>query len=123
MIGKWFKRDKRRSLSQPHIPWPDLPRAGFITGRSARVGDVDRGEAVFSQRTDEASAVAYPIAIPQYAFWRDETGSSVPVIVVQAEHHIAEADGEPILGLRTLEGESIVASGGEVEFLGTDLPI
>lgn len=120
MIGKWFKRDKRHSLSHPGIPWPDLPRGGFITGRSARVGDVDQGGAVFSQG---GAAEAYPITIPQYAFWKDETGSTVPVIVVQAERHIADADGEPILGLRTLEGESIVASGDEVEFLGADLPI
>jgi hypothetical protein len=44
------------------------------------------------------------------------------VIVVQAEHHIANADGEPILGLRTFEGEGIVASGDEVELLGPNLP-
>lgn len=123
MIGKWFKRIKRHSFSQPGTPWPALPQGGFITGRSARAGDVDRGEAVFSQRTDEGAVAAYPITIPQYAFWKDETGSTVPVIVVQAERHIADADGEPILGLRTLEGESIVASGDEVEFLGTDLPV
>lgn len=123
MIGKWFKRVKRHSLSPPGIPWPDLPQGGFITGRSAHVGDVDRGDAVFSQQTDEGAAAAYPITIPQYAFWKDETGSNVPVIVVQAERHIADVDVEPILGLRTFEGECIVASGDEVEFLGTDLPV
>jgi hypothetical protein len=123
MIGKWFKRDKRHLPSQPRISWPELPQNGFIVGRSARVGDVDRGEAVFSQRTDDSSGEAYPIAIPQYAFWKDEGGSAVPVIVVQAERHIAEADGEPIIGLRALDGEGIVASLGEVDLLGTDLPI
>ncbi|WP_145202671.1 hypothetical protein [Sphingobium sp. B2] len=123
MIGKWFKRYKRHLPSQPRISWPGLPQNGFIAGRSARVGDVDRGKAVFSQRTHDSSAKAYPIVIPQYAFWKDEGGSAVPVIVVQAECHIAEADGKPIIGLRTLDGESIVASLDEVEFLGTDLPI
>ncbi|PZQ55871.1 MAG: hypothetical protein DI555_07610 [Novosphingobium pentaromativorans] len=123
MIGKWFKRGTPNSLSQPHISWPNLPKHGFITGRSADVSDLDQGHAVFVQQTDAVSAEPYPIAIPQYAFWKDETGSTVPVIVVQAEHHIVAPEGEPILGLRTLDGENIVASGVEVELLGPDRPI
>jgi hypothetical protein len=43
--------------------------------------------------------------------------------VIQAERHIADADAEPILGLRTFEGEGIVASGDEVQLLGQNLPI
>jgi hypothetical protein len=123
MIGKWFRRDKPNSQLKPRISWPSLPSGGFIAGRPAEVDDLDKGQAVFSQQTDVVPAEAYPITIPQYAFWRDETGSTVPVIVIQAERHIADADGEPILGLRTFEGEGIVASGDEVQLLGQNLPI
>ncbi len=122
MIGKWFNR-KDRPSPRPVIMWPKLPEAGFLSGRSARVGDVDRGVVVFSQRTDDdLPAEPYPIAIPQYAVWRDADGTSIPVVVVQAERHVAAEDGDPIFGLRGLKGEAIVASGHEVELLGTTIP-
>jgi hypothetical protein len=122
MIGKWFSR-KDRASPPPPVTWPKLPEAGFLSGRSAKVGDVDRGEAVFSQRTDDGFlAEPYPIDIPQYANWRDEDGTKIPVIVFQAERHIADKDGDPIFGLRGLDGESIVATAPEVELLGTAIP-
>jgi hypothetical protein len=43
MIGKWFSRKDRPSPPSP-VMWPKLPEAGFLSGRSAKVGDVDRGE-------------------------------------------------------------------------------
>jgi hypothetical protein len=77
----------------------------------------------FSQRTDDGfPAEPYPIDIPQYAIWRDEDGTKIPMIVVQAERHIADKDGDPIFGLRGLDGESIVATAPEVELLGTAIP-
>lgn len=122
MIGKWFSR-KDRPSPPPPVMWPKRPEAGFLSGRSAKVGDVDRGDAVFSQRTNDGSpAEPYPIDVPQYAVWCDEDGKRIPVVVVQAEPHIADKDGDPIFGLRGLEGEAIVATAPEVELLGTAIP-
>jgi hypothetical protein len=122
MIGKWFKR-KDHPPSRPDLKWPGLPEAGFLLSRSARVGDVDRGVAIFSQKADDGlSAEPYPIAIPQYAIWRDEAGMETPVFVVQAERHITDDNSEPIFGLRRFDGEAIVATGSEVRLLGTAIP-
>lgn len=122
MIDKWFNRKAGR-FSRSGFNWPELPEAGFLLGRSARVGDVDRGDAIFSQKTDDGlSAEPYPIAVPQYAIWRDEAGTETPVFVVQAERHITDDNSEPIFGLRRFDGEAIVASGSEVRLLGTAIP-
>jgi hypothetical protein len=122
MIGKWFSRKDRPSPPVP-VMWPKLPEAGFLSGRFATVGDVDRGEAVFSQRNDDGfPAEPYPIDIPQYAIWLDEDGTKIPVVIVQAERQIADKDGDPIFGLRGLEGEAIVATAPEGELLGTGIP-
>lgn len=119
MMGKWFKRDKPQ---QPSI-WPELPIDGFIAGRSAKVGDVDRGNAVFSQRADDGvPAEPFPTIVPQYALWHDEKGSDIPAIIVQAERHITDPEGTPVFGLRCLDGTAIVAFGDEVRLLGADKP-
>jgi len=44
------------------------------------------------------------------------------VFVVQAEKHVSDPAGEPIYGLRTFDGEEIVASGEELQLLGTAPP-
>jgi len=122
MIRKWFS-GKDRPSPPSSIKWPTLPDMGFLTGRSARVGDVDRGNAVFSQRADDdVPAEPYQIAVPQYAIWHDEKGTEIPVIVVQAERHIADNHGDPIFGLRGLDGKAIVATATELELLGTSIP-
>lgn len=118
MIGKWFKRP----AASTKIDWPELPEDGFLSSRSANVGDVDRGYAVFSQRgSDGSSAEPYPIAVPQYAFWRDEAGIEIPVVVVQAERHLTD-EGEVVFGLRQFDGGAIAALGNEVRLLGTAIP-
>ena len=103
--------------------FPTLPAGGFLRGRAATVADIDAGDAVFCQQSnDGVSASPWSIAIPQYALWRDESGAIVPSILVQAEAHIHEPDGEPIFGLRRLDGSEVVATGSEVELLGTKPP-
>jgi hypothetical protein len=105
------------------VGWPELPSQGFIVGRAATVADIDSGRAVFCQQSDDDSlAQSWPILLPQYALWRDETGALIPTILVQAEAHIHEADAEPLFGLRRLDGSQIVATGGEVELLGAEMP-
>lgn len=106
------------------MKWPPLPSTGFLHGRAATVADIDSGDAVFCQQTDGYdTAKPWSLDVPQYAFWSDETGANVPSILVQAEAHILEPDGEPILGLRLIDGSEVVATGGEVKLLGTKLPV
>ena len=108
---------------QPKPTWPALPSSRFIRGRSAAVADLDKGDAVFCQQSDEGrSASAWPVEIPQYAFWHNERGELVPSVLVQAEAHISDPSGEPLFGLRGIDGSEFVATGLEVTLLGAKLP-
>ncbi|GAO53240.1 hypothetical protein NMD1_00246 [Novosphingobium sp. MD-1] len=53
--------------------------------------------------------------------WRGEDGD-LPSILVQAEAHIHDPQGDPIFGLRTFDGNALVADGSEVVLLGQNLP-
>ncbi|VVT06887.1 conserved exported hypothetical protein [Sphingomonas sp. EC-HK361] len=105
------------ALAGEGITWPDLPTTGFVVGRTATVEDAKKGNATFSM--DGKSQGALPIAIPQYVWWTDETGSKHPMILVQAE---LAPDGTKIVGLRDFGGEGTVATLLEVELLGTKKP-
>ena len=123
MVGRWFRRSGEGDGPNAAVAWPPLPTHGFIQGRSATAGDVERGEAVFCQQTDDQQAAeALPIAIPQYGLWTDEDGARHRVIVVQGERHVTDPGGEAVLGLRTLQGEEVIATEAEVELLGTEVP-
>lgn len=121
MFKHWFKK---RALHEPRgSVRPPLPTNGFVLGRAATTADIDLGNAVFSQESNDGLEVEhYPIAIPQYALWQDEDGSTHRVFVVQAEKHVSDPSGEPIYGLRTFDGETIVALGEELQLLGAVLP-
>jgi hypothetical protein len=97
--------------------WPDLPSKGYLAGRPASLGDAKAGNAVFSM--DGGSKGALPVAIPQYVLWKDEQGTSHPMILVQAER---APDGSDILGLRDLVGGEMVVTMPEVTLLGTEKP-
>jgi hypothetical protein len=120
MFKHWFKK---RALHEARgSAWPPLPTNGFVLGRAATTADIDLGDAVFSQASNDGlEAEHYPIAIPQYALWQDEDGSTHRVFVVQAEKHLSDPSGEPIYGLRTFDGEKIVVPGGELQLLGAVL--
>lgn len=95
----------------------------LLTGRAASIAVIDAGNAVFCRQShDGALASSWPIDIPQYAFWRDEDGKLVPSVVVQAEAHIHGPDGEPVFGLRRMDGSEMAAVGSEVQLLGTIAP-
>jgi len=81
--------------------------------------DVDEGRAIFVQ-AEEGEPIGAPldIIIPQYAFWKNEHGEKIPVIVVQAE----EAPKMDIFGFRDFAGQSYVCTGPEIELLGTIPP-
>ncbi|WP_292965777.1 hypothetical protein [Novosphingobium sp. UBA1939] len=84
--------------------------------------DVDQGNAVFCQQSSEgAQPSALDVLIPQYALWRGEDGD-LPSILVQAEAHIHDPQGDPIFGLKTFDGNALVADGSEVVLLGQNLP-
>ena len=121
MFKHWFKK---RALNEArNSAWPPLPTTGFVLGRAATTADIDIGDAVFSQESNDGlEAEHYPIAIPQYALWRDEHGSTHRVLVVQAEKHVSDPSGGPIYGLRTLDGEKVVVSGEELQLRGAALP-
>jgi hypothetical protein len=99
--------------------WPTLPTKGFISGRPATEQDVKDGNAIFVAKIVGA-VVGKPIslAIPQFAYWADSEGKKVPVVVVQAE----EANGMRLFGFRDAAGGDHVATGPEIELLGTTPP-
>lgn len=105
------------------MTWPTLPTVGFIVNRPATVDDVDRGNAVFCQQADDGEpSEPFDVEIPQYAIWHEDDDGNVPAILVQAEHHITDPDGEPVFGLRTLDGREVVATSGEVSLLSKQAP-
>lgn len=105
------------------MTWPTLPTTGFTAGRPATVDDVDRGSAVFCQQVDDAEpSEPFDVKVPQYAIWHEADGADMPAILVQAERHIADPDGDAVFGLRTLDGREVVADSSEVSLLGEQVP-
>ena len=105
------------------MTWPTLPTSGFIASRPATVDDVDRGGAVFCQQADDDEPrEPLDVEVPQYAIWHEAAGADVPAILVQAERHITDPDGDAVFGLRTLDGREVVANSGEVSLLGEQVP-
>jgi len=105
------------------MTWPKLPTTGFISGRPATLHDVDHGAAVFCQQADGGGqSEPFDVEVPQFAIWHEADAAGVPAILVQAERHITDQDGDAVFGLRTLDGRSVVAVGGEVTLLGRQLP-
>jgi len=99
--------------------WPPLPRTGYIAGRAATLQDIKDGNAVFvASKGDTAVAKPLAITIPQYAYWRDQGGLRIRVILVQAE----EANGVHIFGVRNANGKDIVCTEAELTLLGTAPP-
>lgn len=106
------------------MTWPTLPTTGFVASRAATIADVDRGSAVFCQQADDGEpSDPFAVEVPQYAIWHEADGVKVPAILVQAEHHITDPDGDAVFGLRTFDGREIVADSGEVSLLGQQVPI
>lgn len=106
------------------MTWPTLPTTDFIAGRAATIDDVGRGSAVFCQQADGAEpSEPFDVEVPQYAIWHEAGGADVPAILVQAEYHITDPDGDAVFGLRTFDGREIVADSGEVSLLGEQIPI
>ena len=121
MFRHWLKKRAQNEVGAN--AWPPLPTSGFLLGRAASAADIDLGDAVFSQATSDGLEVRpCSVVLPQYALWHDENGSLRRVFVVQAEKYVSDPAGEPIYGLRTFEGEEIVASGEELQLLGTAPP-
>ena len=105
------------------MTWPTLPKMGFIAGSSATVDDVNRGSAIFCQQADDAEpSEPFNVEVPQYAIWHEADVGDVPAILVQAERHISDPDGEAVFGLRTLDGFEVVANSSEVSLLGERVP-
>jgi len=78
-----------------------------------------RGDAIFVAKVgDETIGKPIAIMIPQYAYWTDEQGRRVPVVIVQAE----EEKGRQLFGFRDSQGQDYVATGPEITLLGTNRP-
>jgi hypothetical protein len=106
------------SYAMVHAQDLQLPSTGFISGRAATEKDVEDGNAVFVAKVED-KIIGTPIAItvPQYAFWSRADGK-ILVVIVQAE----EANGMRLFGFRDAAGEETVATGPEIELLGTTRP-
>ena len=99
--------------------WPPLPDKGFISGRAATVHDIDEGNAIFvAQSAGTPIGKPLQVTIPQYAYWTNESGARLPVIVVQAE----KANGANIFGIRDMYGNDYVCTEPELTLLGTTRP-
>lgn len=102
-----------------HAQTPELPVSGFISGRAATQPDVRAGNAIFAIGTDGSMAgEPLSVAIPQYAFWSSAEAGKVLVVVVQAEG----INGLQLFGFRDSDGNEYVATGPEIELLGTTPP-
>jgi hypothetical protein len=62
------------------------------------------------------------VEVPQYDIWHEAAGADVPAILVQAERHITDSDGDAVFRLRTLDEREVVANSGEVSLLGEQAP-
>ena len=105
--------------------WPPLPHRGFISGRAATAKDVAVGNAIFfvAEKKDIAKpdkGVGNPlrVLIPQYAYWRDDKGKQIRVIVIQAE----EDGGNQIFGIRDFSGKDYMVTRQELTLLGKHAP-
>jgi hypothetical protein len=92
--------------------WPALPST-YISGRLATEDDVRVGNAVFYQQ--EGATGPLELVIPQYGILLDESGTELPVFIVQAERSFRAN----IVGLRDFSGDEHVAALEEVRLLGS----
>lgn len=100
--------------------WPALPTSGFVFGRLATHNDLSNGNGVFLFEV-AGKPITRPtqkVQIPQFAYLKEKRGNRRPVVVVQAEL----LEGDLTLGLRDADGKEYIASGDEVELLGTTHP-
>lgn len=105
--------------AQTEVAWPSLPKDNFVSGRSATESDFESGRAVFVVQGQGATArEPVSIAIPQYAY-AVNGGQKTPIVIVQAEY----VRGAVIIGARTVGGPDQVLMLGDVELLGTQVPV
>ena len=103
------------------IPWPALPKKGFVKGRAATFEDVEQGNAAFYFNVEgKISGAPLDIAIPQYAMHiNKETGERTPGIIIQAENF-----GDFVMiGMRRIDNwDTVIGSMGDFQLLGTKTP-
>jgi len=88
--------------------WRDL---AHVSGRLGTETDVKEGRAVFYLAGGEEPATPYDMRLPVCAIHRDETGESLPVVIVQAER-----SGDRVLvGFRYPSGGNGIATLDEME--------
>lgn len=90
--------------------WDHVPA---LIGRVATQGDVDDGAAAFALGS---AAKPYDMPLPRPAFWNDEDGRRVPVVIIQAEQALAN-DELILIGMITPDGDGVVATLPELEIL------
>lgn len=88
--------------------WRDTP---CTIGRAAREDDVREGRAVFY--VDGPSEIS-ALPLPCCALLKEESGSLLPVIVIQAE---GRDDGGTVVGYRPLSGGNGICMLNELELL------
>jgi hypothetical protein len=110
--------------------WPPLPKQGFISGRVATPADVAAGNAVSSPVVGGGGvgkSTPLRIQIPQYAYLKEEGGTKIPVIVLQAERvDIQKQGGEVVqmtwVAARKPDGRNVIGLLTSFELLGTVRP-
>jgi hypothetical protein len=86
-------------------------RTPCVHGRVASENDVREGRAVFYV---DGPSQAAQVPLPRCALLREEGGSILPVILIQAE---ARYDGEVLVGYRPLRGGNGICTLRELDLL------
>lgn len=100
---------------------PALKDVTYIADRAARQEDVDRGDALFVLEDNAGDFIGVPydkVEVPQYALHKEDDGSLLPGVVIQAE--LIEISGQVILGMLTADDKSVIGLLDEFQLLGTD---
>lgn len=97
--------------------WPDLPRSGFIVGRPATPDEAATGKAPFSLAQGGHGII--PVAIPQYVYFKDASGTLHPAILLQAEKG---PNGTEFAGIKLIDGTKRIVPFPHLILLGTAKP-
>ena len=99
MSQLWNSIEKSEWQMTPHV-----------SGRTATEVDVKEGRAVFYVK---GGSDPVAMQLPQCGLQAKEDGSSIPVVVIQAEH----VDGRILFGVRPLSGGNGICTSDEVQLL------
>ena len=109
--------------ARPGFTLSNWPQAPVFDGHCATPGDLESADAVFAL-ADTFNGRPMTLAKPAPVIWYSDD-EEFAALVVQAETHEAEEDGDPhdFLGLLLPSGETVVVFPDDVEFVQPSDPV